>query len=124
MFPLYTYENPKTKKRIDVVQSMREEHVYIDEKGVEWKRVFTIPQASIDTKINPESANDFINKTGSKKGSYGDLLDASKEASLAREKRYGKDPLKEKAIKKWKKETGKKIHPSEIKNIKNIDVSL
>jgi hypothetical protein len=120
--PRYEYEHPKTKKRIEVLQTMREEHKYFDEKGVEWNRVFTVPQASIDTKINPDSETDFVVKTGNKKGSYGNLLDASKEASLKREKRYGKDPLKEKAINKWKKETGKKVHPSEIVNIKNIKI--
>ena len=38
--PLYTYEHPETEEQIDLIQSMNEEHVYIDSKGVEWKRVF------------------------------------------------------------------------------------
>ena len=122
MPPIYCYENPKTKKCIEVIQTMREKHIYIDKDGVEWNRIFTVPTASIDTKINPDSEADFVNKTGNKKGSLGNLLDASKEASLNREKRYGKDPLKEKAIKRWKKDRNKKVHPSEITSIKNITI--
>ena len=51
--PLYVYEHPKSKHRIEVLQSMKEEHVYVDSEGVKWDRVFLNPNASIDTKIDP-----------------------------------------------------------------------
>ena len=44
--------------------------------------------------------------TKNKKGTLGDLWDASREASEKRIKKYGKDPVKEKHFKKFKKEKG------------------
>jgi len=38
--PAYTFQHPKTEEVIEVTQSMTDEHVYIDEKGVRWKRVW------------------------------------------------------------------------------------
>ena len=38
--PLYTFQHPKTKEVIEVNQSMTDKHVYTDEKGVEWNRVW------------------------------------------------------------------------------------
>ena len=48
--PIYIYKNPDTEEYKEVIQTMNEEHIYIDEFGLEWKRVFTVPHASIDTK--------------------------------------------------------------------------
>ena len=61
--PLYTYEHPVTSETIDVVQSMKEEHVYVDEKGVQWKRVFYSPQASIDSQTDPFDIKAFLYNT-------------------------------------------------------------
>ena len=33
--PLYTFVNPHTEEEIDVTQSMKEPHVYIDENGLD-----------------------------------------------------------------------------------------
>jgi len=38
--PLYTYEHPENGKTLDLIQSMNEDHVFIDDKGVKWNRVF------------------------------------------------------------------------------------
>ena len=38
--PLYTFQHPKTKEVIEINQSMTDKHVYTDEKGVEWNRVW------------------------------------------------------------------------------------
>ena len=73
--PLYTYENPDTGETIDVLQSMNEEHSYIDKSGLKWKRVYQIPNASIDSQIDPNSSTAFIDATKNKKGTYGDLID-------------------------------------------------
>jgi hypothetical protein len=94
--PLYTYEHPETGEYIDVVQGMNDEHSYTDDKGVKWKRVYYIPEASIDSNIDPFNNRSFIDKTGNSKGNYGDLMDRSKEMSQKREDKLGYDPVKRK----------------------------
>lgn len=79
--PLYTYENPKTGETIDVLQGMNEKHTYIDENGLEWKRVFQVPNAAVDSQIDANNPVAFIDATKNKKGTYGDLLDKSNELS-------------------------------------------
>ncbi len=78
--PIYTYFNSETEEYRDIVQKMSDVHEYFGEDGGEttWKRVFTVPHASIDSKMDPFKAEDFARKTGSKKGTYGDLLDKQK----------------------------------------------
>ena len=61
--PIYTYEHPKTGKTIDITQSMSEDHKYIDEKGVEWRRVFYPVTFAFDTKLDPHDAKAFVKKT-------------------------------------------------------------
>ena len=34
--PCYVFEHPKTGQTIEVIQSVKEEHVYVDEDGTEW----------------------------------------------------------------------------------------
>jgi hypothetical protein len=109
--PLYTFEHPKTKKTIDLVQSMNAPHEYTDEKGVKWNRVFSKPNASVDTSIDPFSAKDFINKTNKKGMTVGDMWDISAGLSDKREKKAGKDAVKEKAIKDYAKKCHGKLHP-------------
>ena len=59
--PEYIYENPETGEQVTVLQSVHEEHIYeID--GVVYDRVYTLPNTSIDTKIDPDSASDFREK--------------------------------------------------------------
>ncbi len=99
--PLYVYEHPKSKHRIEVLQSMKEEHVYVDSEGVKWDRVFLNPNASIDTKIDPFNQREFTEKTGKKSGTIGDLWDESKKASDARKKILGHDPVQEKYFKNY-----------------------
>jgi hypothetical protein len=106
--PQYLYRNPKTGETKEVVQSIHDKHEY-SEDGINWERVFLVPQAATDTKIDPMSARDFIEKTGRKKGTMGDMFDMSKEASLKRKDKMGKDPLKEKHLEDWsKKRKGRK----------------
>lgn len=102
--PLYSYEHPKTGKKIDIVQSVNDRHEYVDEKGVKWDRVFHSPQVAADTEIDPLNSKDFAEKTGKKKGTLGNIYDCSREASLKREQIVGKDPVKE----KWKEDWSKK----------------
>lgn len=116
--PIYLYEHPKTKEVKEIVQSVNDTHTY-QENGVIWNRVFTVPNASIDTQINPESTNDWIEKTRNKRGTLGEMWDKSAELSEKRAKLHGgKDPVKEKYLNSKEKESGKK-HLSRIKEAKN-----
>lgn len=94
MPPLYTYEHPETKERIELLQSINDCHQF-ELAGVIWDRVwdvFTIGAAKID----PNSVQDFLDKT-SKGGTIGDLWDRSAELSAMRaEKNNGVDPIAEK----------------------------
>jgi hypothetical protein len=112
--PIYVYEHPKTKKRIEIVQRMSEPHEY-EEGGVKWKRVFESPQASTGATIghlDPFDRRGFIEKTGKMRNiTQGDLWDLSAELSAKRAKKAGKDEIKEKTIKAYEKKTGGKKHP-------------
>jgi len=119
--PIYIFKHPETEEYIEVVQTMNEAHVYTDEEGVEWKRVFTIPNASIDTKEDAWNKNQFVEKTGKMKGTVGDVLDYSAELSARRaEANGGEDPVKRKVFNDYEKRTGKK-HLSDKK--KTIETS-
>jgi predicted nucleic acid-binding Zn ribbon protein len=115
--PIYLYQNQETGEIKEVFQSMKDVHEYFGEHGDEdgWKRVFTVPQASVDSHIDPFSASDFAKKTGGKKGTYGDLLDASAELSSKRaEANGGVDPVKQQYLENYSKERGGKKHHSEL----------
>ena len=99
---------------------MNEEKKYIDEKGNEWERIFTIPQAVFDSSenIDPFSEKQFADVTGKKKGvTIGDLWDKSEELSKKRIEKYGTDPIKNKAVNKYIKKTGK-MHPLAVRQDK------
>lgn len=110
--PEYLYQNPKTEKIISIIQSVHDKHEYIDEDGLKWLRIFTVPQVNTDFKLKAESSSkDFAEYTRNKKGSMGDLWDVSKELSEKREKTFGKDPVKQKYFKNWSKKRKGKKHP-------------
>ena len=94
---------PKTKEIVEIVQKMSDPHEYTDEEGVKHKRVYTLPNASIDTQIDPFSSREFVDKTKDKGITMGELWDASQDASEKREKVLGKDPVKEKYFKNYSK---------------------
>ena len=94
---------------------MKDKHVFFRD-GVEWRRVFLAPNPSIDTKIDPFSKRDFIDKTSKKFGTLGDLTDISKELSLKRESSAGKDNVRENFYKNYTKTRGgKRKHPEQSK---------
>lgn len=106
--PYYIFRNPATNEFREIFQSMKAEHVYFAE-GVKWEREFTSPQASIDTKIDMYSPKDFVEKSRNKKGTVGELWDASAELSKKREDKNGKDNFKAKYYEDYaKKRRGKK----------------
>jgi hypothetical protein len=105
--PQYIYRNPKTGKFKEVIQRMTEPHVY-SEDGVEWERIFTIPQAAMDTILDPFKAEDFNKKT-SKPGTMGELYDRAQEMSEKRKDKDGVDVITNKHWQDWsKKRKGRK----------------
>lgn len=121
--PVYSYKRESTGEIIDVVQGMNDKHEYFGPEGNQddWKRVFTVPNASIDTQVDPFSQDQFRERTRNKKGTYGDLMDHSKEMSDRRKEiAGGTDPIKEKAYENYSKERRGAKHPDQIKE-KGID---
>ena len=108
--PIYLFESPITKEIKEIFQTMSEEHFY-QEDNIKWNRIFTKPNASIDTEINPHSSAEFIEKTKKKNYNMGQLWDKSAELSEKRAKYTGKDPIKEKVAKDYSKKTHGKKHP-------------
>jgi len=114
--PSYEFINPDTLEMIEVSQRMSEPHVYIDENGLEWKRVWSSPNAAIDTDLNPEDRQGFLRKTESKNITMGDMMDQSAEMSRKRAKLHGgEDPVQRKYLDDWSKKRKGKKHPKDPK---------
>jgi predicted nucleic acid-binding Zn ribbon protein len=125
--PIYVYFNTETEEYREIVQRMSDVHEYFGESGDEntWKRVFTCPNAAIDSQIDPFNSRDFMRKTGAKKGTYGDLLDKSSELSQQRaEKAGGVDPIKEKYFKDYSAKRRGAKHPDQMKSFENKNVKI
>lgn len=105
--PIYSFINDETKQTIDIFFHMNDEKKFIDPEGKQWRRIFAVPNAAIDCKIDPYSKTEFVEKTRNKKGSVGDLMDESARLSKIRAEKNGRDPIKEGFLKKYKKDTGK-----------------
>lgn len=117
----YSYKHPDTEEIIEVTQGMNDVHEYIDEYGMKWERVWTVPYAAIDTQIDPFSSKQFVEKTKGK-GTIGDLFDRSAELSHIRaEKRGGVDPTKEKYEKDYAKARGGR---KPLKKMKDVVVNI
>lgn len=122
--PLYVYKHPETEEHKEVFQTMHEKHEY-SEDGVEWRRVFVAPNASIDTRIDPFSQSEFRERTGSKKGTVGDMLDYSAEMSAQRaEKSGGKDPVKQKFFNDYAKKRNGQRHLAEKNTYESKNVKV
>ena len=125
--PIYIYHNIQTDEYVEVVQRMNETHQYSGIAGDEncWKRVFTVPNASIDSHVDPFSSKQFVDKTQNKKGTYGDLLDRSAEMS---DKRAclagGKDPVKEKYFSDYSAKRRGAKHPDQMKTFENNKIKV
>ena len=96
MAPIYIYKHPDHEEYVEIIQGMKEDHVYVDEEGVEWEREYTPPNAQIKDTIDPFNKNQFLQKTADSKGTMGDMIDRSKELSEKRKEVLGKDPVQEK----------------------------
>ena len=119
--PLYLFKNPKTNKIVSVFQAMNDDHSY-SENGIKYERIFTVPNASIDSQIDPNSSQQFVEKTGKMKGTLGEIWDYSKEMSEKRSKVTGVDPIREKSEAAYSKKRRvmkykEKINASEMPKI-------
>lgn len=124
MPPIYSYTNDETGEIKDILQGMNDNHSY-SEDGKQWRRLYSVPNASIDTKIDPFSAKDFINKTGTKKGTVGEVMDLSAELSHKRAESTGtEDPVKRKLFQDYNKKVGKKHLLDKPKVIENSKVKI
>jgi len=110
--PVYIFKHPQTEETIEVVQKFNEKHVYVDEFDVAWERVFTVPQVSVDAKLDPYNSRGFVDKT-SKGGNVGDLWDMANEASQKRKEKEGHDPLQKKWFSDYAKKRNGKKHPKD-----------
>lgn len=111
--PIYIYKNPKTNEVVEIMQSMREDHVYRKD-GIEYERVYTVPRASVDSVVDITNKREWLRYTDSRKGTVGDLMDLAAEASQKREGKLGKDPVKEKYYENYSKARNGKKHPDII----------
>lgn len=112
MSPEYLYEDPDTGEVKSVFQKTDDKHEH-KEEGRKFNRVFTVPNASIDTRIDATSEKDFIDKTKNKKGTMGDLWNASREASAKRKEIFGEDKVKKKYLEKYSEKRKGLKHPTE-----------
>jgi hypothetical protein len=117
--PLFVFKHPSTGKVIEVVQKMTEPHYFTDEEGVTWTRIFTIPRASVDTKIDPNSAKEFVAKTAKNGMTLGEMQDLSAELSEKRGGTTGQDEVRQKAEDSYTRAT-KKPHPHSKKKQETI----
>ena len=97
---------------IEVVQRMLETHAYVDGEGVEWQRVWANPNAAVDCKLDG-SMESFMKYTENKKGTMGDIWDASRESSELREKKEGRDKVKKRHFKKYSEQRRGMKHESD-----------
>ena len=114
--PVYLFQHPETEEVIEVIQRMKEPHVYVDESGTKWERLWVSPNASADVNIDPHNANAFNDKhRHNDKASYGDIVDHAKELSKVRKEKsgLGDDPVKRKYFDDWSSQRKGKRHPQD-----------
>ena len=114
--PFYQFIHPETEEVIEVMQGMKQDHVYIDEKGVEWERVWNVPQASFDTKIDASDKLGWMRKMENKRTTVGDMEAQGEEMSRKRAAQNGgEDPVRRKYFDEWSKKRKGKKHPRDPK---------
>lgn len=118
--PNYLFESLDKSETTLLFYSMKEAPkvgsvVKVD--GKKWRRIFTLPQAAPAglKPIDPHSQKAFREKTGSMKGTLGDMWDLSKELSAKRaEKEGGEDPIQNKYLAEYKKKRRGTPHTAEL----------
>lgn len=118
--PLYTFQSGDQFN--DIFYSMKDVPSVgteiVDEQGVKWRRVFTRPNAAINSVTHdPNSAADFNRRFDGKKVLVGDMWDASREASEKRGGVSGEDPIKKTYYDDYAKQRRGTKHQNEQKAI-------
>tara|TARA_R100000742_G_C4278006_1_gene100401 strand:+ start:2196 stop:2576 length:381 start_codon:yes stop_codon:yes gene_type:complete len=122
--PIYTYKHPTEERYKEVVQGMNDDHTY-SEDGVEWGRVWDIPNAAISSNDDPFNSNNFVEKTANMKGTFGDMMDYSAELGEKRaSKMGGEDPVKKQFFKDYENKVGKKHLSDKPKSFENKSIKL
>lgn len=123
--PQYIFCNPSDESEfVEVFFHMNDKKFFIDENGVEWRRVFTVPQACIDSDFDPRNKEEFMRR-GAKYSTVGDLIDKSRELSEKRESKEGYDATKQAFFDQYAKDRNGKPHPaSKPKKIENSRVVI
>ena len=111
--PVYIFQNPKTKEYKEIFLALDAEKVY-HENGIKWQRIFLAPNVSVDTQIDANSEQDFVEKTKRKNYNLGEMWDASKDLSEKIEKELGVDPVKEKSLKEYSKKRRGAKHTNRV----------
>jgi hypothetical protein len=118
--PLYLFEHTKTGEVHEVIYHMNDPKDYRgpkgDAKAGTWRRVWTKPQAAIDTKVDPYSAKDYLKATN-RPGTVGDLWDRSRDMSIAREDKegVGNDPIQKQFFTDYSKRRKGRKHPEQVR---------
>ena len=55
--PEYVYKHPKKEQYIELVQSVNDEHIFYDEDGLKWDRVYSPINFSTHSKIDAFDTN-------------------------------------------------------------------
>lgn len=117
--PQYSFFNQETNEYRDVFFHMNDLKDYKGENGLEegkWRRVYTVPQASIDTRIDPRDKTSFVRRTEKYK-TLGSMQDISREMSEKRAEKDGIDHVKQAYFKDYESTRGGKKHPDSIPKI-------
>lgn len=116
--PAYLFEHIKTGEVHEVFYHMNDTKDYAGPDAREpglWRRVWTKPRASFDTRVDPYSAKDYLKATA-RDGKVGDLWDRSKEMSLKRaEKEGGTDPVRRQFFADYSAKRKGRKHPEQAR---------
>jgi len=110
--PTYLFIHPDSEETVEVLQKFDEPHIHVDENGIEWKRVFTVPNVGVDSVGDPFSKEQFSRSTDTN-GSIGDLYDRARESSMKRTDKMGYDPVQKKWFQDYSKQRMGKKHPND-----------
>jgi len=122
--PLYLFANKDNTEVQEVFFHMNDEKIFIGPDGETWRRVYTVPQMSIDTHLDPRNKNEFIRRTEKYK-TIGETIDKSRELSEKREAKDGVDSVKQKHFDDYAAARKGKRHPAEkAKKFENDRVSI
>ena len=112
--PQYLFANPNDETQIvEVFFHMNDKKFYIDENGVEWRRIYTVPQACVDSDFDPRNKDEFIRR-GAKYSTLGDLMDKSRELSEKRAEKEGFDPKRREFFYEYARARKGKRHPQDL----------